>query len=90
VICRKFDNLLSSEEGGQLSDEENVLVKQMDQLWKEMKEEMDLTSNNYKFALGQKIPASVKPYSLQDIADKQFVAKHSSILRILTKWAGYL
>jgi hypothetical protein len=90
VICRKFDNLLSSEEGGQLSEEENVLVKQMDQLWQSMKEEMDFTSKNYKFALGQKIPAEVKPYSHQDIANKQFVAKHSSILRILTKWAGYL
>jgi hypothetical protein len=51
---------------------------------------MDFTSKNHKFALGQKVPASVKPYSRQEIANKQFVAKHSSILRILTKWAGYL
>ena len=29
-------------------------------------------------------------FSRQEIASKQFSAKHSSILRILTKWAGYL
>ena len=41
------------------------------------------------FALGQKIPASVKSFTRQEISGKQFTAKHSSILRILTKWAGY-
>ena len=40
--------------------------------------------------MGQKIPASVKTFSKQELASKQFSAKHSSILRILTKWAGNL
>ena len=43
-----------------------------------------------QFALGQKIPTSVRPFNRQEIANKQFTAKHSSVLRILTKWAGYL
>ena len=43
-----------------------------------------------KFALGQKIPASVKMFDRKEIETKQFKAKHSSILRILTKWAVYL
>ena len=42
------------------------------------------------FGIGQKIPASVKTFSREEITNKQFTAKHSSILRILTKWAGYL
>jgi len=46
------------------------------------------TSKSY--ALGQKIPPSVKTFSKQDIVNQQFTAKHSSILRILTKWADYL
>ena len=40
-----------------------------------------------KMAMGQKIPGFVKVFSRQDIANKNFKAKHSSILRILTKWA---
>jgi len=43
-----------------------------------------------KYVLGQKIPASVKVFNRQELMSKQFIAKHSSILRILTKWAGYL
>jgi hemerythrin len=43
-----------------------------------------------QYALGQKIPASVKLFSRHEIANKQFSAQHSSILRILTKWAEYL
>ena len=42
------------------------------------------------FALGQKIPASVKLFSREEIKNKQFMAKHSSILRVLTKWAENL
>ena len=40
--------------------------------------------------IGQKIPASVKPYSKYQINAKEFAGKHSSLLRILTKWADYL
>jgi tRNA/tmRNA/rRNA uracil-C5-methylase (TrmA/RlmC/RlmD family) len=42
------------------------------------------------YAFGQKIPAEVRSFNRQEISNKQFTAKHSSILRILTKWAGYL
>ena len=42
------------------------------------------------YALGQKIPSFVKVFNRQEIQNKQFSAKHSSILRIMTKWAGYL
>ena len=40
--------------------------------------------------IGQKIPSSVKPYNKLQIAAKEFAGKHSSLLRILTKWAEYL
>ena len=43
-----------------------------------------------KFAIGQKIPASVKTFSKYDIKNRNFTAKHSSVLRILTKWAECL
>jgi hypothetical protein len=43
-----------------------------------------------QFALGQKIPASVKPFSRQEVDHKLFSAKHSSLFRILTKWAESL
>jgi hypothetical protein len=42
------------------------------------------------YALGHKIPATVKTFSKQELEYHEFTAKHSSILRILTKWAGYL
>jgi hypothetical protein len=43
-----------------------------------------------QYALGQKIPSSIKTFGKQEIAGKQFSARHSSMLRILTKWAEYL
>ena len=43
-----------------------------------------------EYALGQKIPATIKPFNRQEISSKQFSAKHSSILRVLTKWASGL
>ena len=42
------------------------------------------------FALGQKIPASIQPFSRPDIETTRFSVRHSSIFRILTKWAEYL
>lgn len=44
----------------------------------------------HDFAIGQKIPSSVKPFSKKDIKDKNFSAKNSTVLRILTKWAENL
>jgi len=41
----------------------------------------------HDFAIGQKIPGSVKSFSKKDLMDKKFSAKHSAVLRMLTKWA---
>lgn len=46
--------------------------------------------HKHEFAIGQKIPNSVKPFSKKDITDKNFSAKHSAVLRMLTKWAENL
>ena len=43
-----------------------------------------------KYAIGQKIPSFVKPFSKQEVSNKEFTSSHSSILRILTKWAEYM
>lgn len=43
-----------------------------------------------KFSMGSKIPALVKEFSDLELNSKQFSAKHSSVLRIMTKWAEYL
>jgi len=42
------------------------------------------------YAAGIKIPSHVKMFSKQEIRDKKFTVKHSSVLRVLTKWAEYL
>ena len=44
----------------------------------------------HDFAIGQKIPSNVKPFSKKELKDKNFSAKNSAILRILTKWAENL
>jgi len=41
----------------------------------------------HDFAIDQKIPSSVKPFSKEDISETNFSAKNSAVLRILTKWA---
>jgi len=43
-----------------------------------------------KYAIGQKIPGHIKYFNRQDVENNNFTAKHSSILRILTKWIEYL
>lgn len=40
--------------------------------------------------LGQKIPSYVKEFNKQELICQEFSSKHSSILRILTKWNEYL
>ena len=67
----------------------NEHVKQWNQLIEQAEtgvQKMDKA----KYATGQKIPAFVAPFNKFEIANKQFTAKHSSILRILTKWTEYL
>jgi len=44
----------------------------------------------HDFAIGQKIPGSVKSFSKKDLMDKNFSAKNSAVLRMLTKWAENL
>ena len=43
-----------------------------------------------RYAIGQKIPNYVKPFDKQELREYNFTAKHSSVLRILTKWSEYL
>ena len=59
-------------------------------MWESAVEDIEIMKKGQKYALGQKIPASVKPFTRQEITSHQFSARHSSVLRILTKWAGYL
>ena len=40
--------------------------------------------------VGQKIPSYVKEFTKPEIASKSFPVKHSSILRVMAKWAEYL
>lgn len=40
--------------------------------------------------MGQKIPAYVKEFTRQEIESKGFRAEHSSVLRVMTKWAENL
>jgi hypothetical protein len=46
--------------------------------------------SRHDFLIGQKIPTNVKNFSKKDLADKNFKAKHSAVLRMLTKWAENL
>lgn len=43
-----------------------------------------------KYSIGQKIPSYLKEFNRQEMGQQQFTVKHSSILRILTKWNLYL
>jgi len=44
----------------------------------------------HNFLIGQKIPSGVRIFCKKDLENKNFKAKHSAILRILTKWAKNL
>lgn len=62
----------------------------MNRLWENAAEGIESLKKDRKYALGQKIPSAVKSFSVQEVKNKQFTARHSSILRILTKWAESL
>ena len=64
--------------------------EQIDKIWKDAEESITKMRKEGKYALGQKLPASMKPFNRQEMETKEFSAKHSSVLRILTKWAEYL
>jgi len=40
--------------------------------------------------MGTKIPSHVKTFSKLEMREKKLTVQHSSVLRILTKWAGNL
>ena len=66
VICKKFDNILTKK----LIKEENVsstspFSKQLNELWEDAAEGIEKMKANKQFALGQKIPSSVKPFNRQ-------------------------
>ena len=65
-------------------------MQEINSIWEQSEEGIELMKENRMFLLGQKIPASVKPFDKQEISNKQFTSKHASVLRTLTKWAGYL
>lgn len=47
-------------------------------------------STNEKQKIVPKIPVYVKEFSKLEMENNNFTAKHSSILRIMTKWTEYL
>jgi hypothetical protein len=69
----------------QIQEEDDISV-----IWSKSEEGIRAMKTKKQYALDQKIPASVKLFSLQEMISKQFSARHSSMLRILTKWAEYL
>ena len=54
------------------------------------KESIQKMRTHSQYQIGSKIPNSVKPFTVHQIANKNVAGKHSSILRIMTKWAQYL
>jgi hypothetical protein len=40
--------------------------------------------------MGQKLPSGLEPFGKNDLKDRNFTAKHSSVLRVITKWAENL
>lgn len=55
-----------------------------------MGKSLEFIQAHKKYSMNQKIPTFVKEFTRQEITNKQFTAKHSSILRILTKWCKNL
>ena len=71
-------------------DKDSPELSKINEVWKDAEEGIIKMKSEGKHALGQKLPASMKPFSRQEMETKEFSAKHSSVLRILTKWAEYL
>ena len=40
--------------------------------------------------MGQKLPSGLETFGNNDLKDRNFNAKHSSVLRVITKWAENL
>lgn len=51
---------------------------------------LSLLKNEHKYEIGQKIPTYIKSFTKMDLKQKNFTAKSSAILRIMTKWAENL
>jgi hypothetical protein len=69
---------------------ETEAEKMFNRLFSSTEDGIESMKKEKHFALGHKIPVTVKSFSRQELENKQFTAKHSSILRILTKWAESL
>ena len=82
LLYGKYQTILSNELEEQGAD--------VAKLWERSEEGIAEMIKAHPVLLGQKIPASVQPFSRQEIKEGQFRAKHSSVLRIMTKWAEYL
>ena len=87
-VCKNFEQILTNDKDYDLHFmDENDLF---DKINKKAEDSIPQFKRGNKFALGQKIPAFVKPFSKQEMISGEFSAKHSSVLRLLTKWAGYM
>ena len=84
-IYARFDAILRLHE-----EKVNEKESKYDRFWQKAEDGIAEVKGKHSFALGQKIPASVKLFNKQEVENKLFTAKHSSILRILTKWAENL
>ena len=57
---------------------------------KKAEKEIEASRKKGNYAMEQKIPAFVKEFSDLQLSKKEFESKHSSVFRIMTKWAEYL
>ena len=70
----------------QLSTEKNKLTEMIENV----ENGIEKMKKDKLFAIGQKIPSYVKPFTKNDMREKKLKVKNSAILRILTKWAENL
>jgi hypothetical protein len=85
-ICQKFNHILACKK----DHEEEGSHYDLEELWKGSEEGISDIKGERKFAIGQKIPSAVPIFNRQEVASRNFVAKHSSVLRVLSKWSYYL
>lgn len=87
LICQKFNHILSCKRN---KEDEEVSHPELEDLWQGSEEGISDMKGGKQYAIGQKIPSSVPIFNRQEVASRNFVAKHSSVLRILSKWSYYL
>ena len=67
-ICRKFRQILTNKRT--LKEDENVDMQKINQLWSKNETKISELKGKNAFALGQKIPSSVKPFTRQEIESR--------------------